>query len=65
MYSAYCNRTTPFFAFLEGMVRMFDWGGLVELRKSRSGRDTEDDRGDDGMERPDSGLVYQGFHSIL
>ena len=36
MYSLYCNRTTPFFAFLEGMVRMFDWAALLELRKSRS-----------------------------
>ena len=33
MYSIYYNRTTPFLAFLEGMVRVFDWGVLLELRK--------------------------------
>lgn len=33
MYGIYYNRTTPFLAFLEGMVRVFDWGALLELRK--------------------------------
>lgn len=33
MYGIYYNRTTPFLAFLEGMVRVFDWGLLLELRK--------------------------------
>ena len=33
MYSIYYNRTTPFLAFLEGMVRVFDWGILLEMRK--------------------------------
>ena len=33
MYGIYYNRTTPFLAFLEGMVRVFDWGTLLELRK--------------------------------
>lgn len=35
MYSVYYNRTTPILAFLEGMVRSFDWGALVELVKRR------------------------------
>ena len=33
MYGIYYNRTTPILAFLEGMVRVFDWGTLLELRK--------------------------------
>ena len=33
MYHIYYNRTTPALAFLEGMVRVFDWGALLELRK--------------------------------
>lgn len=33
MYSIYYNRTTPFLAFLEGMVRVFDWGAILELKK--------------------------------
>ena len=33
MYSIYYNRTTPFLAFLEGMVRVFDWGLLLEIKK--------------------------------
>ena len=41
MYSVYCNRTTPVFAFLEGMVRMFDWVSLLELRKYGSSREAE------------------------
>ena len=41
MYSAYLNRTTPFLAFLEGVVRSFDWGVILEIRKSRARRDSE------------------------
>lgn len=43
MYGIYYNRTTPILAFLEGMVRVFDWGALLELRKrwGRSGSQTE------------------------
>ena len=48
MYSVYCNRTTPFFAFLEGMVRMFDWFALVELRRFGSRREAESESRDDG-----------------
>ena len=33
MDGIYYNSTTPFLAFLEGMVRVFDWGALLELRK--------------------------------
>ena len=47
MYAIYQNRTTPFLAFLEGMVRAFDWGALLELRKSRARRDAEDDARED------------------
>ena len=48
MYSVYCNRTTPFFAFLEGMVRMFDWFALVELRRFGSRKEAESESRDDG-----------------
>ena len=48
MYSVYCNRTTPFFAFLEGMVRMFDWAALIELRRYRSKKEEEPEIQDDG-----------------
>ena len=51
MYSIYYNRTTPFLAFLEGLMRVFDWGVFLELRKRwlkrwsgpepESGRDKE------------------------
>lgn len=51
MYGIYQNRTTPFLAFLEGMVRAFDWGILLELRKSRAGRDTEDKNREDDQWR--------------
>ncbi len=47
MYSVYCNRTTPFFAFLEGMVRMFDWVALLELRRFGSRREVESESRDD------------------
>ena len=47
MYSIYQNRTTPFLAFLEGMVRAFDWGILLELRKSRAKRHSEDNERED------------------
>ena len=45
MYSLYFNRTTPFLAFLEGMVRMFDWAALLEFRRSKADVEvvTEDD----------------------
>lgn len=33
MYSIYYNRTTPFLAFLEGLMRVFDWGIFLEIRK--------------------------------
>ena len=49
MYSVYCNRTTPFFAFLEGMVRMFDWVALLELRRFRSTREAEPAKHDDEL----------------
>lgn len=51
MYGIYQNRTTPFLAFLEGMVRAFDWGILLELRKSKAGRDTEDKNWEDDQWR--------------
>ena len=41
MYGIYYNRTTPFLAFLEGMVRVFDWGALLELRKRWRKRGSE------------------------
>ena len=43
MYGIYYNRTTPVLAFLEGMVRVFDWGALLELRKKwrKSGSEPE------------------------
>ncbi len=41
MYGIYYNRTTPFLAFLEGMVRVFDWGMVLELRKRWSKKDSE------------------------
>ncbi len=41
MNSIYGNRTTPFFAFLEGMVRVFDWGAILALRKGRTIHETE------------------------
>ena len=41
MYSAYLNRTTPILAFLEGVVRSFDWGVILEMRKSRARREAE------------------------
>ena len=44
MYSLYYNRSTPFFAFLEGLVRMFDWSALLELRKSRSVKQDDDNQ---------------------
>ncbi len=47
MYSIYQNRTTPFLAFLEGMVRAFDWGALLELRKLRAKRESEDEKKED------------------
>ena len=43
MYGIYQNRTTPFLAFLEGMARAFDWGALLELRKSQAKRESEDE----------------------
>lgn len=44
MYGIYYNRTTPFLAFLEGMVRVFDWAALLELRKGRNRpKPTEDE----------------------
>ena len=46
MYGLYCNRTTPFFAFLEGMVRMFDWAALLELRKRRSASQADNENDD-------------------
>lgn len=46
MYDLYCNRSTPVLAFLEGMVRMFDWSALLELRKSRSAREPEEEQDD-------------------
>lgn len=33
MYGIYYNRTTPILAFFEGMMRVFDWGTLLEMRK--------------------------------
>ena len=52
MYSVYCNRTTPFFAFLEGMVRMFDWLAVLELRRYRSRREEESEsRNDEWSDR--------------
>ena len=33
MYRSYYNRTTPILAFLEGFVRVFDWGILLEIRR--------------------------------
>lgn len=33
MYRIYYNRTTPILAFLEGMMRVFDWGRLLEMSK--------------------------------
>ena len=49
MYGIYYNRTTPILAFLEGMVRVFDWGALLELRKRwrRSGSQAEPEVWDD------------------
>ena len=48
MYGVYQNRTTPFLAFLEGMVRAFDWGALLELRKARAKRgESEAEKRDD------------------
>ncbi len=47
MYGIYQNRTTPFLAFLEGMVRAFDWGSLLELRKSQAKRESEDEARED------------------
>ena len=47
MYGIYQNRTTPFLAFLEGMVRAFDWGALLELRKSQAKRESEDEARED------------------
>lgn len=50
MYSIYYNRTTPILAFLEGMIRIFDWGNLLEMRKrwrrNRSGPEpkTQEDK---------------------
>ena len=41
MYGIYYNRTTPVLAFLEGMVRVFDWGALLELRKRWRKRGSE------------------------
>ena len=43
MYGIYYNRTTPILAFLEGMVRVFDWGALLGLRKrwGKSGSQAE------------------------
>ena len=43
MYGIYYNRTTPILAFLEGMVRVFDWAALLELRKRRRPSQAEDD----------------------
>lgn len=47
MYSIYQNRTTPFLAFLEGMVRAFDWGIILEVRKSRKKRESEKEKLED------------------
>ena len=33
MYGIYYNRTTPVLAFFEGMMRVFDWGTFLEIRK--------------------------------
>ena len=33
MYGIYYNRTTPVLAFLEGLMRVFDWGALLEIRR--------------------------------
>ncbi len=55
MYGIYYNRTTPVLAFLEGMVRVFDWGALLELRKKWRKRDSESEsepwRDDEWSER--------------
>ena len=51
MYGIYYNRTTPFLAFLEGMVRVFDCGALLKLRRRWRKRDSEpepESRKDDG-----------------
>lgn len=51
MYDLYCNRTTPFLAFLEGLVRMFDWAALLEFRKSRSAHQVEEEEDDEWSDR--------------
>ena len=51
----YGNRSTPFFAFLEGMVRVFDWGALLLLRKSRANPETADET------RPDSRQIVDKY----
>ena len=47
MYSIYQNRTTPFLAFLEGLVRAFDWGILLEFRKARKERRSDKEERED------------------
>lgn len=43
MYSVYYNRTTPFLAFLEGLVRSYDWAAVLKLVKGRERVKPEDE----------------------
>lgn len=61
MYGIYYNRTTPILAFLEGMVRVFDWAALLELRKRRRRNQPEDDTAADQERHERNDLIVNWY----